>query len=356
MILLIVLRLDNMSLYEYIINVTILNFVYSCIFLDIYHICDNGYTTTTSMLNLKSVCKVIEEGDGLTTYMHNKPGGKLLPPYVYAVKAMHVELTVLLVKHGVPYIRYNHGTTNKLQLERSFFLGSPFAHLKESDQLDVYMDKLFQFFHNVQSLLSSNDLPPGLKLNCCSNGTCSKGFELNRNSIINSFVFQMLRLNRCDIIKLILQQHGEVFSVAMLNRYLQIAGILYRCKECFQELQSHGADINYLRNQPDLFDNFFRFYRSTSDKHDHAILSALYDSDVVVRSKSHFHDLCYVGINAKTKHLLIQQMCVRCEHEENHLKLQAQYNMPIAFVPSDVFCYLWRDVEWDLIGIYYYAG
>ena len=163
-------------------------------------------------------------------------------------------------------------------------------------------------------------------------------------------------LNRCDIIKLILQQHGEVFSVAMLNRYLQIAAILYRCIECFQELQSHSADINYLRNQPDLFDNFFRFYRSRSDNHDHAILSALYDSDVVVRSKSHFHDLCYVGINAKTKHLLIQQMCVRCEHEDNHLKLQAQYKMPIAFVPSEVYCYLWRDGEWDLIGIYYYAG
>ena len=106
-------------------------------------------------------------------------------------------------------------------------------------------------------------------------------------------------LNRCDIIKLILQQHGEVFSVAMLNRYLQIAAILYRCKECFQELQSHGADINYLRNQPDLFDNFFRFYRSRSDNHDHAILSALYDSDIVVRSKSHFHDLCILWASKK---------------------------------------------------------
>ena len=299
-------------------------------------------------LNPKSVCRLIEDGKNLKTYQFTKKQS--------AVKDMHNILPVLLRNSHARCFRVSIDTTDLNDLRWLFSLRSLFSHLNVSDRLDLYMDKIFQFFHNVQNSLSSNHLPPELQLNCCSNKTYAAGCELDRDSIINTFVLKMLELNRCDIIKLMLQQHGMEFSAARLNGYLQIAAMLYQCEGCFQELQSHGADINYLRNQPDVFDNFFRSYHRPSKKHDHAILRALFDSDFVVRSQSHFYDLCYEPMESKTRRLLIQQMCVRCDHEENYLKLQAQFNMPIKFVPSEVFVYLWKRREWDLIGIYYYAG
>ena len=288
-------------------------------------------------LNPKSVCRLVEDGKNLKTFKLTKRQN--------AVKSMHVELPFLMLNRHARCIRISIDTADLDDSQWLFLLKSLFFHLKVSDQLDLYMDKLFQFLHNVQHSLSSNHLPPELQLNCCSNKTSAVGCELDRDSIINTFVLKMLQLNRCDIIKLILQQHGMEFSAAKLNAYLQIAATLYKCKGCFQVLQSHGADINYLRNQPELFDNFFRSRHRPSGNHEHAILTALFDSDFVVRSKSHFHDLCHVSMESKTRHLLIQQLCVRCDHEENYLILEAQFNMPIKFVPSEVFTNLWRKSE-----------
>ena len=310
-------------------------------------------------LNLKSVCRLIEEGEDL----NKKLTGIVLPPIKIAVQAMHVELTVLLIKHGARYNIVNIGTTDNLHLSRLLtqeaVSESPFTRLNVSDQLDLYVDKLFKFFHNVQSLLSSNHLPPELQLSCCSNETCSKRCELDRDSIINSFVCQMLDLNRCDIIKLLLHQHRREFSVIRLNEYLQIATMHYRCQKCFQELQSHGADVNYLRNQPDIFDDFFRYAGYTKGKFDdHVILTALFDSDIVVRRRKHFHDLCFPQIHSKTRRLLIQQMCVKCERCEQVEKTRKKLHPVFTLYshPSKVFAHLWAIRQWELIGIYYYAG
>ena len=309
-------------------------------------------------LDLKSVCRLIEEGEDLNTYA--KHTGKSLPPIEIAVKAMHVELTVLLMKHGARCIRVSTDRIDQMHVQGLLFLQrlqSPFTHLKQSDQLDLYMDKLFQFFHNVKRLLSTNHLPTELQLSCCFNETCSKGCVLDRDSIINSFVFQIMKLHRCDIIKLILQRHGEVFSVAMLNGYLELATMNYRCKDCFREFHSHGADINHLRKQPDIFNYFLRIYHNQTKHHDHAILTTLFDSDFVVRMKTHFHDICFLPMNPETRRLLVQQMCVRCERceqEEKNRKLHEKDSM--RSVPSEVYIYSWRKREWNLIGMYYYAG
>ena len=153
-------------------------------------------------LNPGSVCRLIEDGKNLKTYDLDST---LLSKKTKCCESyMHVGLPVLL-KRDAQCIKVSIDTTDNAYLRLLYFQESPFSHLKVSDQLDLYMDKLFQFFHNVENSLSSNYLPPELQLNCCSNETSPKGCELERESIINSFVIKMLKLNRSDIIKLILQ-------------------------------------------------------------------------------------------------------------------------------------------------------
>ena len=325
-------------------------------------------------LDVKSVIMDLEKGIDVNCY-----NPSTLSPIETAIRLLNVELTVLLMQHGATYrmsdvtlllddqaASYDQSKSTYRAISQKLNVElSPFSQLNVFSDLVSFTKRFLEFTEKVKESVSAYQSGHATSLctHRCSN--CSTVL-IDIDTIVNCYIFHVMKIKRCDIIRLIFFKLDKQFTKQRINAFLQISVLYYRCASCFDILQTYKADIDVLRNQENIFFNFFAHLSGYQDEVDYYILHTLLDYNICVEGLCDisFHHMLHLPRGmSKTKHLLLKQTCWRSGHigeemmyfpKEKLFLILGQvkvYNSHDALFFS--FCI---DYEWKLFGQLFYAG